>query len=118
MKTCARAGCPELLERGVAYCEKHQPDRREADRRIKAASEWRWVYKSRRWQGLRAEVKAEQPWCDVPGCFELTHDVDHRIALQDGGAPFARSNVHGMCKRHHSEKTREEVTARVRGGVR
>ena len=112
MKVCAEPGCEVLLPRGIAFCGEHKPDRRAADREIKARSEWRWVYKSPRWAALRRQVKAEQPFCDVVNCFELTHDVDHILALQDGGFPFARENVHGMCKRHHSEKTREEIRAR------
>lgn len=113
-KVCTEPDCPELVERGVAYCPKHRriDHRTIKDREIKARSEWRWVYKNPRWQALRRLVKEEQPFCDIVNCFELTHDVDHIIAVQDGGAPFDRENVHGLCKRHHGQKTREEIKAR------
>jgi 5-methylcytosine-specific restriction endonuclease McrA len=82
----------------------------------KRGADWRWVYASARWRALRRQVLAEQPWCATAGCMELTHDVDHKVALQDGGAPFDRDNVWGLCKRHHSSKTNKEVRERYAAG--
>lgn len=96
LRVCADPECPELAARGETYCPEHKAASdarraersRVADREIKAWSSWRWVYKDRRWQGLRRQVLQEQPWCAVEGCTELSHDVDHIVPLQDGGAPF------------------------------
>jgi len=116
LHVCADPECPELCEPGEPYCAEHALDaadvRQASDRKIKARSTWRWVYKDPRWQGLRRQVRLEQPFCIVAGCQELTHDIDHVVALQDGGAPFDRDNVQGMCAKDHARKTREEVRAR------
>lgn len=110
LKVCARPDCPELVTGQGYLCVKHQRDRAK-EVRFKSR-DWNWVYNSRRWRALRKQVKQEQPWCDTAGCMELSAEVDHIVAMQDGGDLFDRSNVHGMCRRHHSEKTNEEVRAR------
>jgi hypothetical protein len=108
LTVCADPDCPELVSRG--YCARHA---REAEREIRQrSSEWRWVYRDRRWRALRRQVRQEQPWCDEEGCMELGHDLDHVVSLQDGGPPFDRGNVHMLCKVHHSRKTSEEVRDR------
>lgn len=113
LRVCAEPSCPELISEG-SYCPTHVRRYRADDRAIKAQSPWRWVYKTPRWRGLRRQVLAEQPWCATLGCHELSRDVDHVVALQDGGAPFDRGNVQGLCVRHHSKKTREEIAQRRR----
>jgi 5-methylcytosine-specific restriction endonuclease McrA len=70
------------------------------------------VYNDPRWKRLCAQVKREQPTCAVTGCTERTTDVDHVLGLQDGGDPFNRANLQGLCKKHHSSKTASEVNAR------
>jgi len=115
LRVCANPDCPELIEEG-SYCPAHVRRWRADDKAIKAQSPWRWVYKSRRWQGLRRQVLAEQPWCAVAGCHELSRDVDHIVPLQEGTDPFDRAGLQGLCKRHHSAKTREEVSRRGSAG--
>jgi len=68
------------------------------------------VYNSKRWRILRHRVLTEQPWCDEPDCLALAKHVDHIVGLRDGGAPFDRNNVHGLCVSHHSAKTALEVS--------
>jgi len=109
LAVCSQQDCPELVERGHTYCAAHD---RQIDRAIKVRSTWRWVYADRRWAGLRRQVKREQPWCEEPGCRELGTDVDHIVSVQDGGAPFDRTNVQHLCHAHHSAKTAGEVRAR------
>lgn len=113
LAVCADPNCTELVRGG--RCSAHAA---EYDRGIKDRSEWRWVYGDRRWRALRRQVRQEQPWCIVTGCHELTADVDHIVALQDGGSPFARENVQGMCHAHHSAKTADEVNGRRERGTR
>ena len=108
LRVCAEPGCPELTM--VGRCEKHKRERAAS---VRARSlDWNWVYATPRWKGLRKQVILEQPWCLVEGCFELSAEVDHVVSMQDGGAPFDRANLAGMCKPHHSAKTREEMNAR------
>ena len=61
------------------------------------------VYKSQRWVDLRARVLKEDPVCAVPGCQERSTSVDHIVSLGNGGNPFDRSNLRGMCYPHHSK---------------
>lgn len=92
LHVCAEPDCPELVGAGETYCPEHaveaQAVRAQKDRKIKARSVWRWVYKDPRWQGLRRQVRLEQPFCAVVECNELTADVDHIKPLRDGGPPF------------------------------
>jgi 5-methylcytosine-specific restriction endonuclease McrA len=117
---CAEPGCGAISE--ATYCPAHtathradaEQRRRPLDRDIKARSPWRWVYKSRRWQLVRRQVLFEQPVCAGEGCIELSVDVDHIVPLQDGGPPFERTNLQGLCVRDHAVKTRQEVSRAAR----
>ncbi|MEJ0015700.1 MAG: HNH endonuclease signature motif containing protein [Acetobacteraceae bacterium] len=62
-------------------------------------------YRSPAWRRCRKAFVAAHPVCDVPGCGQPTTDVDHRQAIAAGGAPFAWSNLRGLCHAHHSQKT-------------
>lgn len=93
-------------------CRVHAIDR---DREIKDASPWRWVYLDRRWRVLKRQVRREQLVCvgyRGETCYEVWTSLDHKVALQDGGEPFDRENVQGMCERHHNMKTADEVNSR------
>ena len=113
LQTCAEPDCPNLVYEG--RCREHAAAR---DREIKDNSPWRWVYKSPLWRALRRQVRREQLVCvGYAGevCYEVWTVLDHKVALQDGGEPFARENVQGMCARHHNAKTADEVNARKSG---
>lgn len=103
LRPCLEQGCPDLVYKG--RCAKHTRSTREE----------RWgkdLYQSAVWRGLRRLVRREQPFCAVPGCNNPTTDVDHIVALRDGGEPFDRANLQGLCKKCHSEKTAKEVWGR------
>jgi 5-methylcytosine-specific restriction protein A len=73
------------------------------------------IYRTRRWQLLRRHVLYEQPLC--PGVLERTcgaiaTDVHHIQDIDDGGEPWARSNLLGLCKHCHSRITRLSQHAR------
>jgi 5-methylcytosine-specific restriction protein A len=71
------------------------------------------VYRSARWRRLRARVLRERPWCeDEAGCREAATDVDHIIAIEDGGDPWDEDNLRPLCHPHHSRKTRTIDQAR------
>lgn len=100
IRLCAAAKCPEpATYRG--RCAEHQ---RQVNR---STHRNRPVYNSKRWQVLRRRVLFEQPLCP---CGGLAVDVDHIVALEDGGAPYERANCQGLCRSCHSKKTRKEAT--------
>jgi 5-methylcytosine-specific restriction protein A len=101
-RICSTSGCPQpATHRGrCATCASRN------DRGIQRAGHA--IYRTRRWQLLRRRVLFEQPIC--AGCDNaLAVDVDHVTPLGQGGAPYARSNVQGLCKRCHGAKTRLEL---------
>jgi 5-methylcytosine-specific restriction endonuclease McrA len=70
------------------------------------------TYNSKRWRVARDRQLRRHPLCQADGCGAVATDVDHRVALADGGAEFAQSNLQSLCHRHHSQKTSEEVRER------
>jgi 5-methylcytosine-specific restriction endonuclease McrA len=114
LRVCSEPDCPELITGEGYRCRAHQ---RARAREVREKSrDWNWVYSTPTWRGLRRQVKREQPWCASSGCTELSAEVDHIIAMQDGGDPFNRQNLQGLCKRHHAQKTNEEVRSRQVAG--
>lgn len=98
---CLEPGCPVLTRK--KRCPEHEA-RYEA-----RYARSREVYNDPRWHALRRRVVREEPFCQAPGCNNLTTDADHVVPIAEGGAPFDRANVQGLCKKHHSEKTAREV---------
>ena len=66
------------------------------------------VYKSRAWTDLRARVLREEPVCAVEGCQERATSVDHIVSLGNGGNPYDRANLRGMCYPHHSKRSSQQ----------
>ncbi len=69
------------------------------------------IYKSARWQRLRRLKLTQQPLCEY--CLPLgknrpATEVDHWIAISDGGAPFDLSNLRSACHLCHALKTRNK----------
>jgi 5-methylcytosine-specific restriction protein A len=63
------------------------------------------AYKSRAWTDLRKRVLREEPVCAEEGCQERSTTVDHIVPLADGGQPYDRANVRGMCYPHHKARS-------------
>lgn len=62
------------------------------------------------WRRLRALVLSEQPLC--PQCALVGHlvgstEVDH---IDNDPTNNDRANLQGLCKQHHSQKTRLEMS--------
>lgn len=121
LQPCAEPGCPELVSRG--RCPTHA---RKFARDLEAKhpewreTGWRWIYSDRRWKALSRQVLREQPQCarmiDArTRCPRRSTDADHIVPPRDGGAPFDRRNVQGLCHEHHSAKTADEIRRRPRG---
>jgi 5-methylcytosine-specific restriction endonuclease McrA len=66
------------------------------------------VYKSSRWTDLRKRVLREEPICAVEGCNERSSSVDHIKSLGNGGDPYDRSNLRGMCYPHHKKRSSQQ----------
>lgn len=65
------------------------------------------IYNTARWKRLRAAKLAESPACELcPGWrLRRASHVDHRVAINAGGDPWALSNLQSVCPHCHSAKT-------------
>jgi 5-methylcytosine-specific restriction enzyme A len=63
------------------------------------------------WQQLRKRVLRESPKCET--CGRPATDVDHRVAVADGGTDD-RSNLRALCLDCHKQHTAEQNRARRR----
>lgn len=65
------------------------------------------LYNSGRWQKLRAAKLRVCPLCEYcpPDRRMPATQVDHRVAIADGGDPWAWENLASVCQRCHSQKT-------------
>jgi 5-methylcytosine-specific restriction protein A len=66
---------------------------------------------------IRKQVLAEEPICrpcqaKTPPRVTASEEVDHIIALEDGGAED-RDNMQGICRACHLSKTAEEAKRRT-----
>lgn len=69
------------------------------------------VYKSSQWVILRARVLREEPICAEEGCMARSTTVDHLVSLGNGGDPFDRGNLRGLCYPHHSKRSSSQGAA-------
>ncbi|MDR6862161.1 HNH endonuclease signature motif containing protein [Phycicoccus sp. 3266] len=51
----------------------------------------------KRWRTLRQQILAGNPPCAVPSCGRLATQVDHIVALSQGGAPYDLGNLRPIC---------------------
>jgi 5-methylcytosine-specific restriction endonuclease McrA len=73
---------------------------------------------------IREDYRRIQPLCERclkldPPRVRLWEELDHRIALANGGDDFDvdPSQRQGLCKPCHVEKTREDLGRRLIGGA-
>jgi 5-methylcytosine-specific restriction endonuclease McrA len=62
------------------------------------------IYDTKRWKKLRLYKLFEDPICQYCNKSAAT-EVDHRIAVENGGDPFEYENLMSACKACHSRKT-------------
>jgi 5-methylcytosine-specific restriction protein A len=66
-------------------------------------------YQTPRWRQVSKEVlQAAGHRCSVEGCQRKATQVDHKVPVKQGGAPFDKSNLRPLCWNHHSSKTATE----------
>jgi 5-methylcytosine-specific restriction endonuclease McrA len=100
-RLCSEPTCPEVaVYRG--RCTLHA---RSNERTIKRAG--LRIYSTAKWNNTRRAVLFAQPLCAC-GCGAIATDVDHIIPLDEGGDPWARSNLQGLAASCHGRKTRSE----------
>lgn len=102
---CAEAGCRRLAVLAMA-CGHHVQGVRRREQRLRR--EERRGRDAEPWTRVGAEVLSDEPRCRR--CGEPSADVDHIVPLWQGGTD-ARSNLQGLCKSCHSQKTSREFTS-------
>lgn len=102
-RVCLEPRCPNPAKyRG--RCTSHARTREYQTHRNKG------FYNTKRWQRTREKQLHDHPLCqcDDPGCMGIATDVDHIVPLEQGGAPYAPSNLQSLTARCHGRKTRRE----------
>ena len=106
-KPCSSWPCPDFAEPNSSKCARH---RKEATRQWEARRN-RGTAAQRgydaRWRAIRAQVIADRPQCQSPGCPRPSSEAHHVIARVDGG-PDTPENLLALCKSHHSKATNRE----------
>lgn len=108
---CAHPGCPELVEYGKKYCDKHEPlhaDEKKDQRKGGAAGRgygWRWQKASKAF--LRAHPLCAE--CLRHGRYTKAEVVDHIVPHRGDMKLFwDRDNWQPLCKACHDRKTARE----------
>ncbi|WP_310011937.1 HNH endonuclease [Herbaspirillum frisingense] len=75
--------------------------------------------RGRQWMKMKTDtLVASDHWCVAclaEGKHRIAVQVDHKTPLWRGGSNDP-SNLQGLCKDHHDEKTAREAAERARGG--
>lgn len=107
-KPCNYPGCPELIEPGERYCEKHKTARRTRDKEYKARRtdlEEQAFYKSWRWQRLRKWKLKQDPLCEIckaEGRITPAAIIHHIKPIKGGGGLMDVDNLMSLCKACHN----------------
>ena len=106
MVPCRHPGCPELVDAGKKYCDKHRPLHPEE---IRSAGSRGY---GRAWQRASRQYLAAHPLCVrcmAEGRYTKATVVDH-IKPHRGDAVlfWDRDNWQALCKRCHDRKTWHE----------
>ena len=66
-----------------------------------------WPYNTTAWQRLRRAKLAQDPLCEYcpPAKVTAATEVDHRLAINKGGDPWAWANLASACGTCHKRKT-------------
>lgn len=73
-----------------------------------------WPYTTSRWKRLRVAKLRETPLCEYcpPSCPKPATEVDHKVAIRNGGDPWAWENLASSCHECHSSKTAADKAGR------
>ena len=102
-RVCSFPGCPALVDRG--RCEQHAAKQYLTPRRpAKSGPSDPFKSLQSKW---RKTIIARDPICRFPGCRKPSAEADHIVPRSKGGG-WELENGQGLCKSHHSQKTRRE----------
>lgn len=103
---CQHPGCPELVDSGTKFCDKHKALHPEVTRSASGRGY------GRAWQKARKKYLAAHPLCVVcqrEGRYVKATVVDHIIPHRGDEKLFwDRSNWQALCKPCHDRKTLTE----------
>ena len=106
---CQHPGCPELVEPGMKYCEKHKPLHPAEIRPEQGATARGYGYA---WQKASKRFLAAHPLCEEckrQGRYVKATDVDHIKAHRGNRKLFwDQNNWEALCHSCHSKKTARE----------
>lgn len=107
-KPCSYPGCPELVESGQSYCEKHRKLRQKQYDKKRGTSAQRGY--DARWRRIRRMVIAEEPLCrecKKNGIVKPATDVHH---IDGNPMNNRRENLEPLCHECHSRHTAKQVS--------
>lgn len=67
------------------------------------------IYRTPQWKVARLEAKRRDGWKCIKCGSKTRLEVDHKIALREGGAAFDLENLQTLCGSCHAKKTRIEI---------
>lgn len=109
---CKATGCYNTIDAdsGHKYCQLHlYLERRDQEKKPFTFHKELYpeLYKSRKWQGLRALQLEQHPWCSM--CGHKATTVDHIVAHNgDLELFYDPNNLQSLCFTCHNKKTQEE----------
>ena len=103
---CKHPGCPELVEPGMKYCEKHKPLHPTEIRPERGATARGYNYA---WQKASKRFLAAHPlcvMCQKEGRYVKATVVDHIVPHRGDSKLFwDQNNWQSLCEYHHNFKT-------------
>jgi 5-methylcytosine-specific restriction enzyme A len=71
-------------------------------------------YRSKQWREAREiAIGLAHGYCAMCPCRPRTPFVDHKVELQDGGAPYDQGNLQVLCGSCHTLKTAQQRAFRM-----
>jgi len=121
MKQCRHAGCNNLVDYTVTYCDKHEEQHQTSihdtyKKRKQRGGKYHAFYKTRRWRRLSELQRIKQPMCEVcleQGIIKKADVADHIIEIRDDWSKrYDETNLSSLCHFHHNQKTEKEKAKR------
>tara|TARA_R100001163_G_C5066916_1_gene205638 strand:+ start:4762 stop:5109 length:348 start_codon:yes stop_codon:yes gene_type:complete len=81
----------------------------------RSSSDMRQFYNSKAWRSLRnykIQINPLCEHCEKKGLVEPGIEIDHRIAIKDGGQMLSLHNLQTLCRSCHASKSAKEREAR------
>lgn len=103
---CLEPGCGGFAEKR-GYCSSHWRKRNRETHRTRGAR----VRKGGTWKSVRLNVLRRDGYI-CQSCGKFGDEVDHIVAMEDGGEEFDPENLQTLCDVCHGQKTNSEVRRR------